>query len=66
MRPDASCTKTSAGWARTSLRGHGEGHAPVLGGGGASRPMCNSSEHNATPRMPDGFEAEADKDGWRH
>jgi hypothetical protein len=36
------------------------------GGAGAPCPMCNSSEHSATPRMPDGFKTEVDKDGWRH
>jgi hypothetical protein len=41
-------------------------HACTCGGAGAPCPMCNSSEHGETPRMPDGFKIEVDKDGWRH
>jgi hypothetical protein len=41
-------------------------NACSCGGAGAPCPMCNSSEHNALPRMPDGFKIKVDKDGWRN
>ena len=36
-------------------------HACTYGGAGAPCPMCNSSEHGETPRMPDGFKTRSTK-----
>jgi hypothetical protein len=36
------------------------------GGAGDPCPDCNSSDEEHPPRMPPGFKADYDKDGWRH
>jgi hypothetical protein len=35
------------------------------GAPGATCPLCNGKGPE-TPRMPEGFRTEVDKDGWRH
>jgi hypothetical protein len=37
-----------------------------LRGAGAPCLACNAPADGAVPRMPEGFGAEVDEDGWRH
>jgi hypothetical protein len=36
------------------------------GAAGAPCPNCNTPSEGETPRMPDGFKTNVDKEGWRH
>ncbi|MEO8596430.1 MAG: hypothetical protein ABI759_24135, partial [Candidatus Solibacter sp.] len=36
------------------------------GGAGMPCPMCNPSDPDNPPKMPDGYRTIFDKDGWRH
>jgi hypothetical protein len=36
------------------------------GAAGMPCPWCNIPEDGEEPRMPEGFEIDVDKDGWRH
>ena len=36
------------------------------GGAGAPCPVCNPSDRDNPPKMPDGYKTILDKDGWRH
>jgi hypothetical protein len=41
-------------------------HACGCGAAGMPCPLCNQSAKGETPRMPDDFKVDLDKDGWRH
>jgi hypothetical protein len=41
-------------------------HACPCGAAGMPCPNCNVPTDGKRPRMPEGFETDAAKDGWRH
>jgi hypothetical protein len=41
-------------------------HACTCGAPGMPCPRCNTPAEGQTPRMPDGFQTEFDKEGWRN
>jgi hypothetical protein len=41
-------------------------HACDCGGAGMPCATCNMSDEGTSPRLPDGFKTDIDKDGWRH
>jgi hypothetical protein len=41
-------------------------HACSCGAPGMPCPRCNAPNEGETPRMPEGFQTDFDKDGWRN